>query len=457
MVNRFHEEMPDSSLTGKGTCFALYSLSPSKMWSAVKRQGAPFWLLCVYLIFEYVRPQTIWPALDVAPFAMMSLLGAAVALVIAPRDSGGTKSFATVLMVIFQVVILISSVQAYQPSESYKWFSLFFSWLVIYYLIVQIINTRVKFFLFMILYFLVNLKMAQHGFISWLANGFGFSSWGVSCAPGWFQNSGECGTQMAMIFPMWIYFIFSLGKYWPKNVRLLMWALPVMALGTVVATGSRGALLALVVASSFMVVKSQYRIRAIILLTLIGGVVFLVTPPEFKERFNEAGEDRTSQTRLMYWGHGIEILKEYPVLGVGYRNWIPYYSDHWPEDSPFQGVELPHNIFLEIGTELGWAGLVMYAILIVFTFVCNYRSRRAALIVDDRFLFYMAHGLDAALVAFLVSGQFVSVAYYPFFWINLAFSVSLRASVERVLKGRAMAVSSDAMHEGRTNNYMRDR
>ena len=428
--------MPGSPLTGKIAYSDLYTLSPRKVWAAVKDQGLPFWLLCVYLVFEYVRPQTIWPALDFAPFAMLSLLGAAVALMLSPGGGGKPNKAGTTLMVLYQVVILISSVQAYQPSESYAWFSLFFSWLVIYYLIIRIVNTRVKFFLFMMLYFLVNLKMAQHGFITWAKSGFGFSSWGVSCAPGWFQNSGECGTQMAMVFPLWVYFIVALSGFWSKKIKWVMWLLPLMALGTVIATGSRGALLAVMVSGFFMVLRSPYRIKAALVAAVIGTLVYLATPPEFKERFEQAGDDRTSQTRIIYWAHGIEMMDEFPVLGVGYRNWIPYYSDHWPEDAPFQGVELPHNIFLEIGTELGGAGLLVYFLMIMFTFICNAGSRRISRVVGDRFLLYSGYALDAALLAFLVSGQFVSIAYYPFFWINLAMTVSLRTAAEAELRSR---------------------
>ena len=37
----------------------------------------------------------------------------------------------------------------------------------------------------------------------------------------------------------------------------------------------------------------------------------------------------------------------------------------------------------------------------------------------------MAHGLDAGLVGFLVAGFFVTVLYYPFFWIQMTMTVSL--------------------------------
>jgi hypothetical protein len=45
----------------------------------------------------------------------------------------------------------------------------------------------------------------------------------------------------------------------------------------------------------------------------------------------------------------------------------------------------------------------------------------------------MAYGLDGALVSYLVAGFFVTVLYYPFFWINLALTVALSATTSASL------------------------
>jgi hypothetical protein len=52
----------------------------------------------------------------------------------------------------------------------------------------------------------------------------------------------------------------------------------------------------------------------------------------------------------------------------------------------------------------------------------------------------MAHGLDGALIGFLVGGFFVTVLYYPFFWINLAMTVALyNVTSKQVMAARASA------------------
>jgi hypothetical protein len=43
----------------------------------------------------------------------------------------------------------------------------------------------------------------------------------------------------------------------------------------------------------------------------------------------------------------------------------------------------------------------------------------------------MAKGLNIAMWGFIIAGQFVTVAYYPFPWVNLALTVALGNIVKR--------------------------
>ena len=52
----------------------LYSIKVKEIWAYIKTQDILFWLVNIYLFFEYVRPQTIYPVIDVLPFAQIVLL-----------------------------------------------------------------------------------------------------------------------------------------------------------------------------------------------------------------------------------------------------------------------------------------------------------------------------------------------------------------------------------------------
>jgi hypothetical protein len=49
------------------------------------------------------------------------------------------------------------------------------------------------------------------------------------------------------------------------------------------------------------------------------------------------------------------------------------------------------------------------------------RLSKEAYARGDPFVYNMAKGMNLALLGYVVAGQFVTVAYYPFLWIHLTF------------------------------------
>jgi len=50
----------------------------------------------------------------------------------------------------------------------------------------------------------------------------------------------------------------------------------------------------------------------------------------------------------------------------------------------------------------------------------------------DALVCQLSKGLEVGFVGFLIAGQFVSVAYYPFMWIQLALMVKLNPRIVHV-------------------------
>ena len=130
------------------------------------------------------------------------------------------------------------------------------------------------------------------------------------------------------------------------------------------------------------------------------------------------------------------MAKERPILGVGYANWTVYHQDHFPSG---RGSLLSHNIFVQVGATLGYTGLLAFLMMIAAKFRVNWQTRRLARRTpgDNRFVYAMAFGLDGAMVGYLASGFFITVFYYPYFWINLAMTIALhRAMVGKARRHR---------------------
>jgi O-antigen ligase len=418
-----------------GTKFSntLFAARVSDVWAFIKRQPLSFWAINSYLFFEYVRPQQVFEAIDVLPFAWTSIIVALIALL---GEGGRMRKWyaADTWLLAFSCLILVASMFAEDPSISFSKLGDYFAWVLIYFLITNIITNEQRFFVFVLAFLIYSTKMSQHGFRSFAERGGGFASWGATGAPGWFQNSGEFGIQMCVFVAMSTAFILALRSNWPKWKRAVFWFMPVSALISIVASSSRGAVLGLGVMLIWLCLMSPKRVKALASVAVVAGLIWVLLPAQQKDRFRTMGEDDTSQTRLIYWKRGLDVMHNYPVLGVGYKNWMSYTGKHYPMLIGNGGErfnQLPHNIFIEAGAELGYTGLLMFIGLIGATLYTNHRTRKRAkqLGDDGKFATAMARGLDAGMIGYLGAGFFVTVFYYPFFWINYAITVALHHSI----------------------------
>lgn len=416
----------------------LYALNPRDLWKWTRTQPVSFWLVCLYVFWEYVRPQSIYSALAGPPWAQMTMIGCVVALAFEGRRLRGWSP-ADGLLALFAGVVLLSSFNAVWPEVAFGKMTLFASWVVVYLLISCIVNTERRFLVFLVLFLLYSFKMSQHGTRSWAEGGFAFRDWGTTGAPGWFQNSGEFGIQMCVFLPLLVFFITALGRYWGRWTRWFWWVAAATAVIGIIGSSSRGALLGGGVVVLWMLMKTRYKGRALLITAVLLVFVQFMLPQEQRDRLSTMGEDGTSVSRETYWANGRQMMEQFPVLGIGYGNWPDYHEGRY-------GVRaLPHNIFIEAGAELGYTGLLAFVALIVCTFAVNRRTRKLAegLPGGGRFIGDMAHGLDGALVGFLASGFFVTVLYYPFFWINLAMTVALNATAVNELRTARAALPAD--------------
>lgn len=411
---------------------ALYTLSPRAIWAQIKKEHFSFWMICVYLILEYFRPQSIIPALDVLPWDKIFVSLTALGLLADPRRRWVSNQ-ANLWMTVFLLVIVLSSATAQYPAVSWShWFD-FFGWFAIYFLIINTVTTAERYFIFLSIFLLASFKLSFFGARTWVSRGFGFRGWGIQGPPGFFENSGELSIQMLMFAPI----AFELAMFLkPRVRRAVYWVLillPVTGAMTVLGASSRGSQLGLVFQTGYTAHKRKLNFKAIAAIALVFYGAYALLPVQEKERFTTAGDDRTSVQRLEYWRAGMKMIEEHPVLGIGYFNFPPYFAEHYPWEL-FEGhAQLPHNIFIQVGTDAGLLGLGVFLILI-------YRNLRTARDIQcaceanpdaPAFAGNVARGLMVATWGFVIAGQFVTVTYYPFLWINLALTVSLHNIVRR--------------------------
>jgi putative inorganic carbon (HCO3(-)) transporter len=110
------------------------SLEIGSLITRIFRQPVSFVLTACFLFFEYVRPQATYPVVDVLPWARLCLLGAIGACALEGKSSFSIRRGWS-LLIVFTTVILLSCAQAVYPSIAFKTVDLWFSWLVVIYIV----------------------------------------------------------------------------------------------------------------------------------------------------------------------------------------------------------------------------------------------------------------------------------------------------------------------------------
>lgn len=413
----------------------LYTLRVGTLWHAFKAEHLSFWMLCFYFFFEYVRPQSLYPAIDILPWTQIFLI-ATILTAIFDRSATWVSNVENRLFIVFTFIIVLSSIFAFRPSVAYDYKEVMGGWLIVYFLVITIVNTERRLLLFLLAYCLFNLKMSQHGAIGWASRGFSFASYGLIGSPGWFRNSGEYAIQMLIYGPLALAIVISLKNYWGRYKKWLFYAFAATGYMAVIGASSRGAQIGLAAVAIWFLLKQKNGFRGLLMICVVALALYYLLPEEQMQRFREIGEDKNSLQRLAYWEYGLSnVIPTYPLLGVGYHNWMDYVSFAVSGGmGPYKTVQEPHNIYIQAASELGITGLIGFILLIIYAFINNARTRVLTKNLENKLLFNLTYALDAGLIGYLVAGSFVTVLYYPFFWVQISMIVALHNVASNITK-----------------------
>lgn len=422
----------------------LYAVKIRSIWQAVKQEHISFWALVAYFFFEYVRPQSIYPVIEVIPWAQLCLIAALLGA-FSDKSVKWVSCVENKHFVFFFIIVVLSSLFAFQPSVSWSAKTDILNWILVYFLVITILNTEKRFFIFLLGFLLFSFKMSQHGFFSWARRGFSFTNWGLIGAGGWFQNSGEFAIQMLIFGSMSAAFVFALKDRWGKYKKWFFYFMPFSAFMTVLGASSRGSQLALLVIGLLLMVRLKAGFKVFIALIVVMFLAYIILPEDQIQRFTQMGDDKNSITRFAYWSYGWEVIKDHPLFGVGYNNWLSYAHFDRPGGIVFGRTQLPHNIYIEVASESGLLGFFSFMFLVIYAFVINARTRKMAVQLKHKLFNFITYGFSMGLVGYLVAGTFVTVFYYPFFWVQIALIVALH----NITKNKFEKINGKTVSKGR--------
>lgn len=206
---------------------------------------------------------------------------------------------------------------------------------------------------------------------------------------------------------------------------LLFVSCALLALGGLLVSFSKGALLGGLVALVVLVLASREQLPVMLrrwLIPALGGALVLAGVAGLAlgvERINPLGA--TSGIRLSTWASTLAMLRDHPILGIGLDQFgllYPRYIDPALANTNEQFTSHPHNLLLDIWLRLGLLGLVAFGGLLARFY------RQLAIGLRRGFGAPLAVGLVAAMAAALTHGLVDNFYFVPdlafAFWLFLA-------------------------------------
>jgi O-antigen ligase/tetratricopeptide (TPR) repeat protein len=257
--------------------------------------------------------------------------------------------------------------------------------------------------------------------------------------PSFLGNSTLLAIYM-LFLALFSFTLFSQAK--SKNKKLVYFGLFLLFSFTILVTGSRASYLAIVISLFFFFLFypkkfKTLKIAAVFIMVSAFLIILLFNlfPQQLaKNDILSTISNRLSLktvakdlfgTRFSAWKITLEAVKDKPILGWGPENFYIGFEKHYDPTIPdFRGLwwDRPHNVFLEMLASSGLFALMLY---VAFWIVLLWQLQRFKRKQGDNRETYLAHGLQAIFLGYLVVlfFNFDSFSTYliSFFFIGYAF------------------------------------
>jgi hypothetical protein len=398
----------------------------SDRWLVRNGHGLTYLGLYLFSILVLFRPYEIIPSLSFLSATAFYFAAVTIAIFVPLQllTEGTLTMLSTEVKCILALTFLglLTIPIGKDPVESWRTFSdIFIKVVLIFVVMVNVVRTRQRLLGMMWLSLAVGFYLSFSALDLYLKGELKTEGYRVAVdIGGLFGNSNDMALHFVMMTPIAVVLGIASRN---KPARIFYFLMAGLFVAANMVTYSRGGFLGLIAAVSVLAWKigRKNRLNVLVVLTAVGGLFILAAPGNYGLRIlsmfvpglDEVG---SSDQRKYLLFRSIFVTLRNP-WGIGMGN-SPVMNDNnlqW------------HNAYMQIASELSIFGLVIYIIFLISPFRKLGAIERTLFAKGESdWFYYMAIGLQASFVGYMVSSFFVSVAYNWFIYYLIAYAVAFR-------------------------------
>lgn len=385
------------------------------------------YLLIGYMFLFIHRPFEVWPFLGEMHIERLYALGIAAAwLILSPKRLTPTRlDFAVIAFV--TAVLLAWGMSPYGSAGD----QLVEDWLkiVFFFVLVRSSVDRPSDLRWMLAAFLAIMAVYMLHSLWEFFHGRHTFRMGIARLIGVDQTLGDpnsFGASIVYALPFVRPFWLTVRRRW---FRGLLAGFVALSTACILLTGSRSALLGLIVWGGITAMQSRRRFRYLALGSVAGAAIFILLPGDLQTRFETiinpdvgpANARVSGQGRIEGLVRGFELWQRYPLTGCGPGAW---------RKATGSTIE-SHSLYGQLMGEVGSVGVLAFGLVISGLIWGVRRLRRRTRLHeegDGRFLFHLGGAVATAVFLLLLEGLFGHNLFrFNWLWYAAFLIIALRA------------------------------
>jgi putative inorganic carbon (HCO3(-)) transporter len=395
------------------------SSTKTENWSRKNGHGLSFAGLFVFTFLVYFRPYELFPSLSwLSKSALVVAIGTLAVFI--PTQLGlenrlTARPREVKLALLLLLTGILSIPLALEPARALQSFVEFCKVVLMFIVMVNVLRTEKRLRALILLVLVASCVLSMAALNDYVQGHLALQGRRIEgLIGGLFSNPNDLALHLVTMIP--ISLVLMMGARGPIRKTVYLGSSLLLMAG-LMATFSRGGFLGFMCVIAFMVWKLARRNRVVfgaIALTIVLATIALA-PSAYRSRISDTSDD-SAIARTDDLKRSILIAARHPLFGVGMDNYILYSNAN----------KATHNAYTQVASEMGLGALIFY-LGFLLTPLGRLRRIEHATRTGKRKppLHYLAVGLQASLVGYMVVSFFASVAYQWYVYYLVAYALCL--------------------------------